>query len=98
MKLDFNYPITNLSNEPFLDDKGKKILAKDQLANGLAQLKSIKIKPVRAVELALEISKTGVIDLQASESKDLEEFINEQSDKFTPLVIYALTQPFLKKA
>ena len=84
MKINLKKDLTNLSNEA-IKEGNKTIGLNVLLANSIVSATEIKgIKPIRCLEIALEMNKTGIIDLTNAERESIKEFI-EQNKTFTIL-------------
>ena len=84
MKIDFNKNLTDLSGNDIIENK-KPIPVNIVFANNLVQEKEIKgITTLRAFDLALQLNKSGVVDLTVSERESLKEYI--ESSKLTILL------------
>jgi hypothetical protein len=84
MKIDFNKNLTDLSGKDIIENK-KPIPVNIVFANNLVQEKEIKgITTLRAFDLALQLNKSGVVDLTVSERESLKEYI--ESSKLTILL------------
>jgi len=84
MKIDLKQPLTNLKGEA-IKDGSEIILLNVLLANAIVSATDIKaIKPIRGLEISLELNKTGVMDLTTAEREAIKEFI-ENNKTFTYL-------------
>ena len=92
MKIDFKKNLTDLAGKEIIENN-LPIPMNVVLANNLVQEKSIKgLTTLKAFELALELSKSGIIDLTVGERESLKEHI--ENSNFSILVKVQLLNVF----